>query len=219
MGKALDTYDMSGAVANAAVLVRDGFQSIGGYYFHSSAFKQLLTRDVARKLSAAGLYVFSVWEDGQPTHGSYFSTIKGQIDGARAAACALEAGQPTGTPIYAAYDYDAAPGDLPGIDAYAEAFRAALTSHGYTAGCYASGLVCRRLKAAGLVEKTWLTQSTGFAGHADWLPQADIVQGPSCVLHGIDIDTDITNGNAGGWKAPNEAPCKTSPLYSHVQAT
>lgn len=200
MNKAFDTYRADLVAQKAAEIKAEGISAVGLYYFASSAFKRLLTRDLARQISAAGLYLFSVWENGFPTTGGYFTQSRGAYDGARAAACALSAGQPSGTPIYFAVDYDASVSDLAGITAYFTALKPLLKADGYLAGVYGSGLVCRHLDDAGLVEKTWLSQSRGFSGYEGWLAHADIVQGPSQQLLGMDVDTDTTTGSAGGWQ-------------------
>ena len=202
MPKAFDTYQAQHVAACAAQIKAAGYTSCGLYYFESSAFKQLLTREVAEALTEAGLYVFAVYENGRPTNGGYFDAARGRYDGQVAAEKALAAGQPAGTPVYFAVDYDASQGDLLGIAAYFEALRPALQADGYQAGVYGSGLVCRHLTEAGLVEKTWLSQSRGFQGYHEFLPHADILQGPSTHLFGMDVDTDETNGNAGGWQVP-----------------
>ena len=200
MSKAFDCFRPDIVAAKAQEIKAAGYTSVGLYYFMSSAFKVMLTRELAEKISAAALYIFSVWENGFPTAGDYFTAAQGASDGKRAALCGLSVGQPAETPIYFAVDYDAAESDLPGITAYFEALRPRLQADGYTAGVYGSGLVCRHLSELGLVSKTWLSESTGFAGHADWLPHADIVQGHSTQLFGMDIDTDTTNGSAGGFQ-------------------
>lgn len=200
MNKAFDTYRADLVAEKAAEIKAQGITAVGLYYFASSAFKVLLTRARAQKISAAGLYVFSVWENGFPTTGGYFTRGRGLFDGAKAAACALAAGQPSGTPIYFAVDYDASGDDLDGILAYFRALRPALGADGYVAGVYGSGMICRHLKDAGLAEKTWLSQSRGFEGYHDWVTHADVVQGPSQALLGMDVDTDTTNGSAGGWQ-------------------
>lgn len=199
MAKAIDSFENDKLIANEPALKADGVAAIACYYFNTSGFKQLLTRAVATALSK-DFWLISVWESGQPTSGDYFTRVKGKLDGAAAVKRALAAGQPKGTVIYAAVDYDASASDLTGIRAYFEAFQAELAAAGYLTGVYGSGRVCAFLKGAGLVTKTWLTQSKGFAGYQTWLPCADIVQGAEKTIHTIDADLDETNGAAGGWK-------------------
>ena len=195
----IDTYQCNAAVKNADALVAQGVQAVGLYYFNHSAFKEQLTSGVAKALSAKGLYVVSVWEDGYPDHAAYFGSESGYSDGHRAMERASRAGQPHGTAIYFAVDYDATLGDLPRILRYFQAVKDVL-GLAYEVGVYGSGLTCAFLSGQGLVTKTWLSESTGFQEHGAWLPHANIVQGHSTKLLGMDVDTDTTNGNAGGWK-------------------
>lgn len=157
-----------------------------------------LTAGEAAALRAAGIWIVSVWEYGSPTSADYFTAERGQQHGLMALDRARSVGQPEDGVIYATVDYDAEEDDLPGIIAYFKAMRAALIGS-YTLGVYGSGRVCRVLSEQGLVNKTWLTQSTGFAEYDSWKPHATIVQGRETMLAGVDVDLDTSNGAAGGW--------------------
>jgi hypothetical protein len=195
----IDTYECSKVVTSLPQLKAAGIHAAGMYYFHASAFKQLLTKAVAQAVSGAGLYVVSIWESGYPTSGGYFGSESGHADGTGALIRAQEAGQPADSPIYATVDYDATQSDLDGITAYFQAFAAAL-GNSYTVGVYGSGMVCQHLINLCLVKKTWLAESTGFAGYQSWLSHADIVQIKSARVFGMDVDTNRTSGSAGGWQ-------------------
>jgi Domain of unknown function (DUF1906) len=81
-----------------------------------------------------------------------------------------EIGQPAGTPIYFAVDYDASQADVSGVISQyfrgiADAFNTIGSNNpAYSVGVYGSGLVCSSLLNAGFVRFTWLSQSTGFRG-------------------------------------------------------
>lgn len=201
MGKAFDAYAAKAVAENAGAIVEAGYVGVGLYYFRTSGFKQLLTADIASALSAAGLFIFSAYESGEPVTAAYFTTDQANADAHVAAVRAIDAGQPGDTPIYFAVDYDASPDDLPAIRAYfAEITRVfGVVGSPHKIGVYGSGLVCRHLSDAGL-PFTWLSQSRGFAGYNDWKPRANIVQGPVSKFGDIDIDTDTTFGNSGAWK-------------------
>ena len=203
MSRGLDSRnDLS---THAKELKADGIDFVARYYFRRSMNKDLLTREEASALSSAGMYIVSVWEDGSPCDPSYFSASKGAADGAMATSRAIMAGQPVGTPIYLAVDYDAIVDDLARILAYFETARQSIKQNGRTCGVYGNGIVCRALHGGGLVSHTWLSGSRGWAGYDDWAPHANLVQGTTSRQHGKDIDWDTSNGNGGGWKTERKA--------------
>jgi len=136
------------------------------------------------ELHNAGLKVWSIYEKGFPTSDDYFSAAQGSTDGNRAAAFATLIGQPKGTQIYAAVDYDPDDSNPQGptingpISAYMTAFQAAIEPGEYLASVYGSGRTCRILLANGLAKTGWLAQSTGFAEYNLFKPRAGIVQLP-----------------------------------------
>lgn len=147
-----------------------------------------------------------VWESGYPTNADYFNKDQGASDGRVAYAYARDTiGQPAGSAIYFAVDYDASKDDIAGpitdyFDGIVESFRAeGLGNPGYKVGVYGSGATCRAMIAAGVVDFTWLAQSTGWAGHesfVDW----NLKQGAGTNLCGIDVDTDEARGAYGGFQ-------------------
>jgi hypothetical protein len=198
MSKGLDST--ASLASKAALLAANGYTFAARYIFERSDFKTPLTKQEANELSKAGLSIVTIFESGSPTSAAYFNGGKGESDGIIARAKARDAGQPAGTPIYAAVDYDAAPDDLDAIAAYFASFREQIKQWGYVAGVYGSGLVCDRLAEIGLVSYTWLSQSKGFAGYDHWLPRANLVQGRETELHAADVDLDASEGAGGGWK-------------------
>ena len=82
--------------------------------------------------------------------------------------CAREVGQPQGSAIYFAVDFDCTAAQFQQqITPYFNAINAVFVAQGfpYKIGVYGSGLVCQGLLAAGLCSYTWLTNSTGFQGY------------------------------------------------------
>jgi hypothetical protein len=85
-------------------------------------------------------------------------------------------GQPTGSAIYFAVDFDARREALNAVDQYFRGIAAGFASAGqgrtkYRVGVYGSGAVCDSMKRAGLAQYTWLSNSTawaGYAGYRDW---------------------------------------------------
>jgi len=206
--KALDSPQATDIANNASLLAEEGFTAIGLYYFDSSGFKQQLTKDVAEKISSIpstdshpGLKIFSIYENGNPTSSSYFTTQRGNSDAHTAFARAQSAGQPLGSAIYFAIDYDASYQDLPKIKLYAYEFRRTLYAlcdalgekiHRYSVGVYGSGLVCEVLFDVGIAHYTFLAQSKGWAGYTPWQSKANIIQGNSSTLHLVNANPSIT---------------------------
>ena len=168
-------------------------------YASHSAWKNMTPEEV-RALSKAMLAVVSVWESAGD-HESFFTYPQGIMDGAAAFAFAQHIGQPFTAPIYFAVDCDCPAASV--VD-YFKGVRESLQRHGqigkdtYNVGAYGSGAVCAGLKAAGLASWTWLAQSTGWSQsstYSDW----SIKQGASTRIAGMDVDTDESKGNGGGW--------------------
>ena len=200
-GKGLDTPQIHTLMPIATTFKQEGYTWVAGYYFQDSRYKQLLTKAAAQVISQAGLYLVSLWENGDPTDAQYFTAAQGREDAARAFLFAQAANQPAGTPIYATVDGDIT--DLDAVTAYFTAFRHFLQSCQcqYLTGVYGSGLVCRAIIHAGLAHYSWVSGSRGWSGYADWLPHADIVQtAENQSAHGISFDANVSNGSAGGWK-------------------
>jgi hypothetical protein len=198
---AFDATDALSVASHADDIKAAGYEAVCLYYFRQSNFKQLLTRHVAEAVAAAGLKLFSVYENGSPISADYFTVATANLDGHTAGVRALDAGQPSGGIVYFAVDYDCDPADLPAITAYFTEVRRVLLSltPSYHCGVYGSGLVCRHLSELGLVSKTWLSQSKSFDGYSDWLQHADIVQGVETQVLSLDVDLDTVNPDAGLW--------------------
>lgn len=144
--------------------------------YYSSTTKQRqkrLTRGEAQQFVAADIELILVYEDG-PTDPSYFSRQRGEQDGKSAHAYAAELGQPEGSAIYFAVDYDALASDVTGaIEDYFEGIQLGLTDgnrmNRYEVGVYGSGRVCAHIKEeTQLAKYSWLAESHGWAGHATY---------------------------------------------------
>lgn len=125
--------------------------------------------------------IVTVYEDG-PTSSAYFSYNRGMQDGSHAHQYAVALGQPAGSAIYFAVDYDATTAHTQGpITQYFQGVKAGLDhaaggAASYRIGVYGSGRVCGWLKEQqGLAQYSWLAESHGWAGHAAY-PSPDIRQ-------------------------------------------
>lgn len=205
MAQGLDSPYIHDVAAKATAFKSAGYQWAGGYYFRSSGFKQRLDKPTTLTLSKSGIFSVAFWEDGLPIRASYFSLAQGHSDGATALQQAIEAGQPAGSVIYPAIDYDAIPADLPEILAYMKAFQYEVKQAGIMAGAYGSGLVLSAVTEAGYASHTALAGAKAWQGYSLWAHRANILQTvmDTSVL-GVSVDLDVSDGAAGGFKV---SPC------------
>src|SRR5208283_336608 len=113
-------------------------------------------------------------------------------------------GQPTGSAIYFAVDFDARRQALLPIDQYfrgiAAGFAAASGGNAeYKVGVYGSGAVCDALKGTGLAQYSWLSNATAWDGalvYEGW----DIRQGGRLEALSFNHDTDEAREEYGGFR-------------------
>ncbi|MEO7494088.1 MAG: DUF1906 domain-containing protein [Massilia sp.] len=179
-----------------------GFDFAVRYYSHS-AWKNLSLGE-ARALSAAGLQIGVVWETAG-IKASFFNRAQGLADASAALLMASQMGQPAGSAIYFAVDYNATQADLDGpISNYFTGVNAALqvsSGAAYDIGIYGSGLACASVIGAGQASLGWLSQSTSFAGTKEYADAGsyNLIQGmPQRVVvddgFELSIDPDFSNG-------------------------
>jgi kumamolisin len=153
----IDTNDNVGG--KLPYLKNRGVIAIGRYY--SSSAEKRVTRQEAEAIAAAGLKLFTVFEDGgDPALGGNAGTT----DAKRALQQAKAIGQPEGSAIYFAMEHlpdGYTDKDIPGIKSYFQQIRAALQGK-YKVGVYSDGLVCDTLLSAGLCDYAWLSASKAF---------------------------------------------------------
>jgi len=204
--RGLDTTDE--LTRHARALKAQGIDFVLRYYSHSAA--KNLSLGEARALCAAGLRIGVVWETSG-THVGYFTRAQGLADGACAFRTASEAiGQPHGSAIYFAVDYDPTQADIDGAIAdYFTGVHAALYVAGegvlpYEVGVYGSGLCCGTLVESGAAKYSWLAQSTVYAGTRQYAEQKlyNLIQTREARILGADgiilaIDPDATHPERG----------------------
>jgi Domain of unknown function (DUF1906) len=144
----------------------------------------------AQLLSAQGLKIVAVYEyhSADPAH---FTRDGGYRDALMAYRQAQAVGQPSGSAIYFAADFNAQ-GDavgsvvdyFRGVDA---GLSAASSGAHYAVGVYGSGVVCDAAKRAGLARYTWLSNSIVWDGSTDY-EDWNIMQGGP--LQGLSFDND-----------------------------
>ena len=198
-----DTIKYVDASHNASQFSKAGYKVAGGYFFDSSEIKQRITRAAAKAFAACGINTIAFWENGSPTNVEYFENANAAAEGEECAAQALDCGIPAGGPAaFYTVDYDAGEADLPAIIKYATAFREPLKLDGYSAGVYANGLVCAKLKELGLVSHTVLAAGNKMQGYTMWHPNADIVQyNPNTQICGFNCDKlSLVGAQSGQWR-------------------
>ena len=182
-----------------ACLQQNGYSFIGRYYSDTTHISgKKLTAAEAQLISAAGIDIVAVYEDG-PTSYSYFSASRGTQDANGALAQALSVGQPDGSAIYFTVDYDATASDIAAnITAYFQAIAETIGTQ-YIVGVYGSGNVCTAILASGYAQLAWLAQSTGWGGYHTFTGWA-IKQGAEQSVCGLNSDLDQAQGDFGAFR-------------------
>jgi hypothetical protein len=160
---ALDTSQNS---RNLIPCMREkGIAAVGRYYTKRRTNSKILTADEARRLSDAGIRIWTVYQNLHRKREN-FSSVKGNEEAEDALDYARNViHQPIGSGIYFSADFDVTQAEFdsairPHFVAIAAAF--ATAGNPYRIGVYSSGAVCKSLLDAGIVQLTWLSQSSGF---------------------------------------------------------
>jgi len=181
MAIGISTSMQSGA--DAACLAGNGITFVFRYYSATTSIPtKRLTFAEAQNLAKANIQIGVVYEDG-PTSVIYFTNGRGVQDGGRAWQFAQQIGQPAGSAIYFAVDYDASAADLAAIASYFQGVQSGLdTASGgvssYSIGVYGSGLVCQTIKQGqNLAKYSWMAESSAWQGTATY-GGWDVMQAP-----------------------------------------
>jgi hypothetical protein len=192
----IDTRDVSNELAGTRL------DFVARYYRDPTSRWPPLSAREAAMLSAAGFKIVAIWEfhSARP---QYFSYASGYADAINAYRQARSIGQPPGSAIYFAVDFNAQPADIAGgIDPYFRGIAAGLAAVGgtgqYRVGVYGSGAVCAYLKRARLAEYAWLSNSSAWAGYEfiNW----NIKQLPSSASLSFSHDWNQATDDFGGFQ-------------------
>jgi len=151
--------------------------------------------------------IVAVWES-RSHKPEYFNYATGYSDAVTAYRQAKSIGQPSGSAIYFAVDYNAPQSDIMGtIDQYFRGITAGLASVGgskeYRVSVYGSGAVCEYLKRSRLAQFTWLSNSTAWSGY-DRFTEWDIRQSKASPALSFNHDwNEATDGDYGGFQVRN----------------
>ncbi len=163
----IDVASDVGAVADR--LAAAGVETVIRYYNHRNSTalpSKCLTRPERDALHRAGLAVAVVFQQRGGAGGAIedFDAENGARDAARALALAEGLGQPHGSAIYFAVDWDFADdAALSRIGAHFDRIRTALDGR-FAVGVYGSGLIGTRLLRDGLADHVWLAWDTTWSG-------------------------------------------------------
>jgi LysM repeat protein len=188
----------------AAGLKSAGIEYVGRYL--GDNWKSISKKE-AETLINAGLKIVSIWETN-PTNARYFTEKKGIADGNDATSYAKSIGQPEGSAIYFAVDYDAQPSDMDSILRYFFGVRRGLGKN-YKAGVYGSYPVLELLNRSCAVDCFWQTAAWSRGKVADFI---DIFQyGFNKKLVGIPVDYNQFSNSAGSWGKETESSFTGAP--------
>ncbi|MEK0312491.1 DUF1906 domain-containing protein [Cohnella sp. 56] len=186
--------------AQAKTLAAAGYEFAARYLVPPSYAWKRMTSDEAKLITAAGMQIVSVFETTANRAAS--GADAGRNDGAAAYAEALAVGQPKGTAIYFAVDYDAQQRDYDNIEAYLKA--AAKQTTGYKTGVYGSYAVVEEMAKRGACTHFWQTYAWSKGKRSS---RANILQYKiDTKVSGIALDLNESYGNEGWWNANPPAP-------------
>lgn len=178
----------------------DGYDFVARYTVPEGSWKALTAEEVANIVDA-GLYIVSIFET--TANRALKGAKAGMYDAEVAVGICKGFGQPAGTPIYFAVDFDAQGNQYAPIVDYFMAAKEVLTGHGYTIGGYGSYSVIEMLAAKGI---PFLWQTFAWS-HGQRSAKAQLFQYKiDTVENGIGVDYNVSNGAAGGWMPVVEAP-------------
>ncbi|HEV2188757.1 MAG TPA: glycoside hydrolase domain-containing protein [Stellaceae bacterium] len=204
---------------------------VARYYRDPASRWPTLSAGEVQRLSALGLKIVTVWES-HSRRPDYFSYASGYYDALSAYRQAQSVGQPAGSAIYFAVDFNARGPDLYRVDQYfrgvAAGFAAAGNGRpGYKVGVYGSGAVCAMMKGERLAQYAWLSGSTaweGSSGYSGWnIRQAD--QGAHWAHLSFVHDANEATEDYGGFRlagydatpAPSVATAAAAPAAAAPQ--
>jgi hypothetical protein len=173
---------------------------VARYYRDPTSSLPALSPQEARKLASLGLKIVAVWEQNSPDPEN-LSHSSGYGDAFSAYKQAKAVGQPAGSAIYFAIDFNAH--ELEPAKEYFRGIAAGLAAASggraeYDVGVYGSGAVCDAIKRAGLARYSWLTKATSWDGSLDY-NDWNIKQGEALPFS-FDNDSDEARGDYGGFR-------------------
>lgn len=176
-------------VTTAASFKSNGYEFVCRYLVPAASAWKALTKTEADVIQASGMKIVSVFETTADR--ALGGREAGLIDGAIASKCAVDVGQPEGSTIYFAVDFDPTPAQMSTIIAYIKGANEATPN--YSTGVYGSYDVVTAVKAVGAASHLWQT----YAWSRGMLADCQIFQ----YQNGEQYDEDKSFGLEGWWGA------------------
>ncbi|WNR47032.1 glycoside hydrolase domain-containing protein [Paenibacillus roseipurpureus] len=187
----------------ATAFASNGYQFVARYLVPSGY--KALTKQEAIAISAAGMNVVSVYET--IANRALGGRDAGLEDGAIALQVASQVGQPEGSCIYFAVDFDATPSQMAAVIAYIQGASEATPT--FTTGVYGSYAVMEAVRAAGACSHFWQTYAWSAGKKSTFIQIYQYLN--DVMANGIAVDYDESYGNEGWWRVV-ENP--TPPIYT-----
>lgn len=122
-----------------------------------------------------------------------FTSARGKADAERSVELSRLWNVPVGAAIYFGVDFDASPAEQSDVKAYFQQASPIVRAAGFKVGVYGSGLTLKSLLAAGLVDYTWISMSTGFNGTREFTASGkwNLKQSKDVNCGGINVDFNM----------------------------
>ena len=190
----------------ADALVARGICVVARYYDHTNETIRNKTLNKAEVdiLHSRGIKIVVVFQHNnrwECRNGpcNTFNVARGKQDALRSLELAKALGQPVGSTIYLGVDFDASTDQLVEVKKYFAVATPILRAAGYDVGVYGSGLSLRLLKAWGLVDKLWLSMSTGFRESKNFTAWDMKQQAKETMFGGKGVDFNYIQHDVGAW--------------------
>jgi hypothetical protein len=173
-----------------------------GRYLSKYAWKAL-TKTEARRIALNDLYIVSVYQNSG-NGAQFFTTSRGVADAKDALIRAISVGQPKGSPIYFAVDFDAysSAKSMSSVYSYFAGVLSVFKNSGYDVGIYGSYGTVKSVRAKFGLKYVWQTLAWSKKKVLD---DANLYQWkidtplPENARFG-NVDLNESNGAGGGWK-------------------
>ncbi len=185
----------------ATLFVSQGFTFVCRYLVPSGW--KALTNAEAKLINQAGQDIVSVFETKADR--ALGGRATGLADGATAVQVARSVGQPVGSCIYFAVDFETTTAQMQTVIEYIKA--ASESTPEYITGVYGSYAVIEAVRAAGVCSRFWQTRAWSYGKVSAYahIYQYDCgPQGLGLTVNGIDVDLNEGYGNEGAWNSLKE---------------
>lgn len=188
--------------SKAAALAAGGVSCVIRYYSRDTIRpSKRLDRNEAESLARAGIRLGIVHEGRYGDKAENYDRAAGVADGGYSRTYGGSTiGQPAASSIFFGIDFDATSAEirdrvLPYFQGVSDAFLAETGEPKYVVGVYGSGMTCAAVLDAGLAQRAWLAQSTGWSGYTKFLKSKRwaLLQGMETSIAGVSCDPNTAS--------------------------